>query len=376
MSYAILILWNERTKFFPAILSVGVSAVLVAIQLGLLAGMLSFTSLVIDNSPADIWIGIKDVPTIDVGVPVPESWLQRFGGLPEIKRVESFCFGYAASRKDSGGTVVCCVVGSRLDDAALGCVRGLPSQLRHMLYEPDTIVVDATELGRLGLTSGIGETLKIGDIQLRVVGLTKDYKSVGGPFIFCSEQTSRRILAMFAREPHGMTYWLLESHDENLVPSVICKLKKRYDDMAVISRQDFSRLTQRYWLTRSRAGIAMGFTTVMSLLVSLAVTSQTLFSATQASIRQYATLNVLGISRRHIGLLVIYQSMGVGLIGISLSIPIDFALTWLASFIGAKVLLNYWLIVGTSAMSMATAMLAGVFALRSLRHIEPISLLR
>ena len=50
-----------------------------------------------------------------------------------------------------------------------------------------------------------------------------------------------------------------------------------------------------YWLTMTNAGISAGFTAVLGLLVGAVVTSQTLYAATLASLREFAVLRALGI---------------------------------------------------------------------------------
>ena len=67
----------------------------------------------------------------------------------------------------------------------------------------------------------------------------------------------------------------------------------------------------------------MGFTALLSLLVGLAITSQTLYAATVASLREYAVLRALGIPRRRMAGLVMAQSLWVGLAGIALALPHD-----------------------------------------------------
>ena len=44
--------------------------------------------------------------------------------------------------------------------------------------------------------------------------------------------------------------------------------------------------------------------------------------------------------------------------------------------LGAKVLLPGWLLVAAGVVTMAMALLSGLFALRSLRQVEPVALLR
>lgn len=376
MTYAVLMLWNERWKFMPAILAVAVSAVLVSIQFGLLAGTLSFTSQVIDRSPADIWIGAKDVPSVDAAMPVPEAWRSRIGSLGDVTGSESLYYGFAACALEAGGTAICCVVGSALDESAAGRVAGLTPALAARLAAPLTVVVDEGDFSRLGLTRGVGESITVSQYRVRVVGVTKGYKSIGGPFVFCSRSTARRLLPMYASSPGSASFWLVRCRDAEAVAGVVRSLRERYDDMAVATRWEFSTSTQWYWLMRSKAGIAMGFTAFLALLVSLVITSQTLYSATMASIKQFATLAALGFSRGRLGQLVLYQAFLVGLLGLVLALPMDIGATRLVALLGGRVLLPGWLVIGTGLVTMATAMQAGLWALRSLRHIEPISLLR
>jgi putative ABC transport system permease protein len=73
--YSLKILWHGRNRFLPAVLAVSFSAVLIAVQFGVLLGTLAVTSRPIDHAAAEIWIAIRDVPSIELGHPIPESWL-------------------------------------------------------------------------------------------------------------------------------------------------------------------------------------------------------------------------------------------------------------------------------------------------------------
>ncbi len=110
--------------------------------------------------------------------------------------------------------------------------------------------------------------------------------------------------------------------------------------------------------------------------MGLVVTSQTLYAATAASLREYAVLRALGIPRWRMAAMVLAQSFWVGLFGVALAVPVIFTLGAFANFAGARVLLPVWLFAGGNALTMAMALLSGLAALRSLRLAEPIALLR
>src|SRR5204863_4810453 len=99
-------------------------------------------------------------------------------------------------------------------------------------------------------------------------------------------------------------------------------LSQQYPDMRVYTADDFSTESRWYWLTRTRAGIALGYAALLGLLVGAVITAQTLYSATAASAKEFAILLALGIPRWRISVMVMTQSFWVGVIGITLAYPI------------------------------------------------------
>src|SRR5438874_4738904 len=136
MSYSLTTLWYERQRFLPGMLAVGFSALLIALQCGLLLGLFSITSIPIDESGADIWVGHPEVPSVDLGRPIPESWMSYLMSMPEVERTEPFLEGFAYWDKPTGGMELVLIIGTRLAPGALGPVRQLTAELRGLLSEP------------------------------------------------------------------------------------------------------------------------------------------------------------------------------------------------------------------------------------------------
>src|ERR1041384_2105147 len=182
MSYSLATLWFERQRFLPGVLAVAFSALLIALQCGLLLGLFSITSIPIDKSHADIWIGHPEVPSVDLGRPIPESWMSYLA-LPEVERCEIFIQGFAYWDKPTGGMELCLVIGSRLAPDSLGAVDQLTPELRGLLSEPGTVVADEGEFGRLGITK-VGDYAEVNTRRVRVVGTVRNLKSLAGPYLF------------------------------------------------------------------------------------------------------------------------------------------------------------------------------------------------
>jgi putative ABC transport system permease protein len=372
--YSLKILWHGHQRFLPAVLAVAFSAVLIAVQFGVLLGTLAVTSRPIDHAAAQIWVGIRGLPSIELGHPIPEDWLFRIQAEPEVEDVEGYLFEFNYWHKPTGGSVHCCIIGARLEDAALGAVSDLTPEMRTQLTEPGAVVVDETELDRLGLRHGIGDTAEVVGHKVRIVGLVHGFKSIWGPYVFCSMQTARRLL--FQYRPGQTQFLLARCRPGADVPALIARLRHKYPEMTVVSDRDFSSQTRMYWLTRTRIGVALGLTAVLALLVGLVITSQTLYAAVTSSLREYAVLRALGLPRWRIMALVLAQSFWIGLAGVATSLPMTLALARLAGLIGAEVQLPSELLAGTIIVTMTIALVSGLLALRSLRLVEPANLLR
>src|SRR5262245_49069402 len=124
MSYSLTTLWHERQRFLPGVLAVAFSALLIALQCGLLLGLFSITSIPIDRTKADVWVSAPAVLSVDLGRPIHEgSTVAKVAIQPEVARAEIYLQGFAYwSKPHKGGNELCMVIGSRLGDDYLGAV--------------------------------------------------------------------------------------------------------------------------------------------------------------------------------------------------------------------------------------------------------------
>src|ERR1700688_54054 len=125
MSYSLATLWYERSRYLPGVLAVAFSALLIALQCGLLMGLFSITSLPIDHTSADVWVGAPHVASVDLGRHIREDYFARVASLPEVERTEIYMQGFAYWSKPNGGTELCMVIGCALEPDSLGKIKEL-----------------------------------------------------------------------------------------------------------------------------------------------------------------------------------------------------------------------------------------------------------
>lgn len=373
MSYSLSTIWYERQRFLPAILAVAFSAVLVAVQSGLVLGLLSMLSMPVDRAAADVWVGFPAVRSVDFGRAVPERWVSRLAAQPEVARAEGAIIGFTPWTRTGATparttTEVCTVVGSRLDPHSLAAMEVVRNdrELLAKLAQPLAVAVDESELGRLGIR-GAGDTAEILGTRVRVVGLVSGCKSLGGPYLFCSLETARVLLRY---QPDEVTYLVAKCKRPEDAGAVARRMNG-YAQLSAFTSDEFSTRSRLHWLTTTKAGVAIGFTALLGLLVGAVVTSQTLFAATAASQREFATLRAMGIPKWRLKLSVLVQSFWVGLFGIALAAPITFALAESATALGTAVRLHPHILVGAAGVTMCMALGSGLAALRSFQKVDP-----
>jgi putative ABC transport system permease protein len=371
MRYSLATLWHERQRYLPGVLAVAFSALLIAMQWGLLLGIFAQVSTPIDRARADIWVGYPGVPSVDIGPMVPQAWEARLANQPEVIRYEPYIRGMVLWGKHDGGAEICTVLGTQLDKDALGPVSELTYDLRARLAEPGAIVIDESELENLGL-HGVGDTAEVNGTRVRLVGTVQGVRGMAGAYLFCSIHTGRMLLRM---PPDQASYLLASCRHPEDAPAVVERLAA-YPNMTAMTREEFGRRSRLYWLTKTKTGLALGCSALLGLLVGAAVTSQTLYAATAASLRQFAVLEALGIPTWRMSGLVLSQSFWIGLLGIAVAIPAVLGLGQLAETLGAHILLSAWLVGCAVGLTMAMALVSGLIAMRSLRLVEPTNLLR
>src|SRR5439155_7252430 len=216
---------------------------------------------------------------------------------------------------------------------------------------------------------------KINGKEVTLVGTVKGLKSLAAPWVFCNLHTARQLMGPLLPAEH-VTYLLAKCDTPDRARQVADELKQEYPEMSVYTREEFSLGSRKYWLLRTKAGLAIGYAAILGLIVGAVITAQTLYSATMASAKEFAILLALGIPRRRIAGMVLTQSFWVGLIGLGLAYPICLGLKLIALQFNTEVDLRVEILAGTAVVTMVMALLAGVVALRSVRTIEPMSLLR
>jgi putative ABC transport system permease protein len=284
-------------------------------------------------------------------------------------------FGWTDWRKPDGGRATIYVIGLDVGAASLSLPRSFDEKLRRALEPVGNVVIDASDVGKLGVR--VGDEAEVNGHRVRVAGLTHGMRAIGGANVFLSRATAATVLGdLFSTDRSA--YFLLQLRDPGRIETVRRELQPPGDPPTyhVLRPSELSALSQSYWARESGAGASFAFSTLLGLIVGIAITSQTLRSAILASVREYAALRALGVPLRALRAVVLEQSFWVGVTGIAVAGALTLVVRIVAALWQIPISLPFWSLLAAALLTLVVALISGLLALAPLRRTEPAELLR
>ncbi|KLD66009.1 ABC transporter permease [Dyella japonica] len=366
----------EWRRFLPAILAVGFAGLLQLLQAALVLGIFGSASVYITGSSADLWAGYPGTQSVNLGRSIDSGVEMRLRMDPAVTAVEPFHWVDADWRgpSDTGGVSVF-VSGINARPDGMLFAHALPPALRARLNEPDAVIVDRADLDSLGVK--VGNSAVINGHRVRVVGVSSGLRALGGVNVVASLATAAE-LDTDPSNANRMTYFVAKLRNPAAADDVAARLRGngafgKYD---VWTAQDFARRSQLYWMFDTGAGAGVLFLAGIVFLVGAVITSQTLVAAVIGSVREYATLNALGVGVGALRRVVMEQAFWVGALGLVGSTVLGAIALAIARSRSVPVALDPWTTLACLALGMGLAIVSGLAAMRSLRRADPATLLR
>jgi len=249
----------------------------------------------------------------------------------------------------------------------------LPADLRAAIATPDTVVVDEADLHKLQVE--VGGVAEINGRRVQVVGVTRGLRGLGGVNAIASLATTRDLDP--AAGPDGkMAYLLARLDDPARADQVAAAINASGGrTMEALTADAFARRTTRYWLVESGAGVAFVLGSLVAILVSVIITSQTLAAAVAGSLKEYAALRALGFPMATLRRIVLAQSAWVGAAGLAAGTALALLLAAAARAGAVPAVFSASMMGVAAALVMVTALGSGLFALRRVGQADPAVLL-
>lgn len=358
---------HDRTRLIATLVGIAFSVVLMGAQLGLLIGFAQTASTLISHADADLWVIPLGTSNVDIAGRMPQRRRHQALAVPGVASVDELMVQFAFWRKPDGGSESVIMTGFSLASG-----RGAPWAMAEGsiadLQVPDAIIIDRLYKKKLGVQR-LGQVIEINNRRARVVGFTAGIRTfTQSPYVFTTHARSQHLTGVPADET---TYLLVKVKPEAVPETVRAALAARLPWVEVLTRTQFTRRTQAYWMITTGAGAALLLAAVLGLVVGIVIVGQTLYASTLDRLAEYATLRAIGANHRYLNRVIVKQAAISAALGFALGLAATLALVAYSRTGNVAMTLPLWSIALLGALTVLMCLAGALVSIRRITRIDP-----
>lgn len=360
-------LFYDRTRLAITVVGVTFSVVLVFAQFGIYLGFMQNASIIIDNTPADIWITSKNSANFDFPQPFTEFKLNRVKETPGVASAEHLVLGWGAMRLPDGGFENIEIIGFNPDSGMGGPWRLREGSLE-ALKAGSAIIVDESALSKLKDVR-VGQWVEIYDTRVKVVGISQGVRGfTTAPYVFTSYRTAQDMVPWLRER----TVFIMARVAAGFDPAEVAGRLREIRDVDVYTRAEYSRKTQLYWTWQTGIGVGFSMTALMAIVVGMVVVGQTIYSATVEHLREFGTLKAIGAANRDVYRIVLEQALINAVLGYAIGLAVTQVVIRSFHVTGLVMIVPPILMLGVFGITLAMCLGASVISVRKAVTVDPL----
>jgi putative ABC transport system permease protein len=364
-------LFHDRTRFVITVIGVTFSVVLIFAQIGIYLGFMENASIIIDHTPADIWITSKNSSNFDFPVPFSERKINKVKQTPGVAWADHLVLGWATMRRRDGGAENIELVGVNPETGVGGPWRLKAGSLQ-ALKAGKAVIVDESAFSKLGVLR-VGDHVEINEQRVKVVGISEGVRGfTTAPYVFTSYRAAQDI-DPFSRE---RTVFILARVEPSYDPAEVAARLREIRDVDVYTRAEYSWKTRLYWTLETGIGFGFGMTAFMAVVVGVVIVSQTIYSATIEHLREFGTLKAIGATNRNIYTIIMSQAVINAAVGYGLGLALTLLAVDRLAGAGLIMVIPGRVMAGVLALTVAMCVTAAVVSVRKALLVDPMVVFR
>ena len=384
---ALKMLFGDTAKYLMLVAGLFFATFLIVQQASVFCGLMLWTTSTLKNVAAPIYVVEERVEQVNETNPMRDTDVARIRSVSAVRWAMPLYSGIQRVRLDNGSFKTIQLLG--IDAASLAGAPGkmIAGNLADLRL-PNTVVIDELATERLSSNPKdpakrikIGDRFEINDVEARVVGICEAMRSfTGGPYIWTTYEralqytpSQRKMLtAVIAAPVEGMT-------NEQAAAAI----EKATGLRAYVNRdfgeneKDFNTATVWWYVKNTGIPISFGTTVVIGFIVGMAIACQTFYAFVLDNLKHLGALKAMGMSNFRLSMMLLFQSLTVGLIGFGIGLLATSAFAMGALKNGQPPFFMPWQIpVGTFLVIQVICMLAALMGIVRLSLYEPAMVFR
>lgn len=297
-------LFHDKLRFAISISGVAFSVFLILVLLGLFRGWHEKIVGYIASTRADLWIlqegGDDFFNSISV---LPIAYRDTIKENPDVKEIYPL-IGRQTSFELNEGTVRLYIIGYDPRDGVGGPLKIIKGASTPGKGE---IIIDKVFANTKHV--GVGDTLRVLEKDLKVVGIAEGGDLVFLQFAFMEREEAEDLL----RLPEMVNFYVTTLKNSSAAQDVIQDLESKLENISVVTQADYITSNQReineIFIPILTVLVFIGF------LVGLTVVGLMTYTSTIEKSKEYGILKAIGASNGYLYKIIIQQSFLTGFVG-------------------------------------------------------------
>ena len=362
---------GNRVKYLGIIFGVMFAALLIAQQSSIFCGLMSLTiSQIRDVEGPGIWVMDRNVQFVDDVKPLADTELFRVKGVAGVDWAVRFYKGIARARLQEGTYEQMILLG--LDDATLvgapgGVFMGSIADLR----KPDSVIMDDAGYKRIWPNEPfrLGRVFEMNDRRAVLVGLTTASRTFPSfPIVY----TRYSQAVLFAPPERKVLSFVLADSQPGVPAEEVCRRIEEQTGLQAVTKQQFIWKTIRHYLAKTGIPVNFAITVLLGFLVGTAIAGQTFYLFTVENIRQFGALKAMGTSNWTILVMVLFQSLQVGLVGYGVGVGLAALFGWVSRGFTKLAFFMPWEVLALTGIAVFfIVLLASLLSIRRVLVVDP-----
>lgn len=317
---ALKMLIGDQAKYAMLIGALTFATLLMVQQAGVFVGIMVWTTSILQNSKAAVWVVDPKVEDVNDVYPLRDTDLGRVRSVSGVAWAVPLYQALLQARLKDGTFKTILLMG--VDPSTL---IGMPSEITQGrlddLRQANAVFLD--EFAKKNLVSDqiksleINDVFEINDHEARIVGFVQTERNFNGyPFVYT---TYERAIDMAPKKRRNLSYVMVEPQKGQSAVALARKIEKETGLKAFTYNELFWSTIWWFW-NNTGIPIAFGSTILMGFIVGIAVAGQTFYMFVLDNMRYYGALKAMGATNQLLAKMLILQASLVGFIGYGLGV--------------------------------------------------------
>ena len=319
---ALRMLFGDRAKYLMLISGIMFATILMTQGGALFCGIMSWTSSTLRNVRAEIWVADPMVEYIGDTRPLRDTDVSRVRSVDAVAWASPIFQGLMQAKLADGASKLVTLIGidaTTLAGAPLHMVAGTLDDLRL----PNAVIIDEYGTERLGESLGrkvqIGDTFELNDREARVVGVCKASRSfTGGPYLYTTYDRA----VQYAPAQRKMLTFVIAAPAPGVSAADAVKRIQSVTGLRAYTETEFMWSTIWWYVKNTGIPINVGTLMLLGFIVGVAISGQTFYAFVHENTRHLGALKAMGTSTPRMCVMLVVQSLTVGLIGYGVGLGI------------------------------------------------------